>query len=141
MLKVSGKRGALAIADEGRPVTTLREMQFSLTIGEQTYKITRRGLFSPTYELRRESDLVVSAQQAPFVNRFAVKYGDKVWTLKAVGLTAKKFALLHGESQVGAISPTSYNPYRETIVDLPSEMPIEAQVFLIWIVARRWGSD
>jgi hypothetical protein len=141
MLKVSGKRGALAITDEGRPVTTLREMHFSLAIGEQTYKIKREGLFSPTYELWRESDLVVSAQQAPFVNRFAVKYGDKVWTLKAVGLTAKKFALLRDETQVGAISPTSYNPYRETIVDLPSEMPVEARVFLVWIVARRWGSD
>jgi hypothetical protein len=141
MLKVSGKRNALTISDEGRLVTTLREMHFSLTIGEQMYKITRRGLFSPTYELWRESDLVVSAQQAPFVNRFAVKYGDKVWTLKAVGLTAKKFALLLDDSQVGDISPTSYNPYRETIVDLPSEMPIEAHVFLIWIVARRWGSD
>jgi hypothetical protein len=141
MLKVSGKRGALAITDEGRRVTTLREMHFSVAIGEQTYKIKRKGLFSPTYELWRESDLVVSAQQAPFVNRFAVKYGDEVWTLKAVGLTAKKFALLRDETQVGAISPTSYNPYRETIVDLPSEMPVEAQVFLVWIVARRWGSD
>jgi len=141
LLKASGKRGAIALADEdGRIVATMKEMLFSFAVGRQHYKITRKGLFAPRYQLWRDGggDVVASALQAPFVNRYSIECDGKLWTLKAVGLTARKFALLRDSDQVGAIFPTALNPYRETIVDLPGDIPTETQVFLTWIVARQW---
>ncbi|HLJ70433.1 MAG TPA: hypothetical protein VKU03_03890 [Roseiarcus sp.] len=142
MLRASGRRGEITLAaEDGRIVSVLNGGLFAFTVGERAYQIARKGLFSPTYELRREDSLLASAAQAAFVNRYAVECAGKAWTLKAAGLAARKFALLDGKIAVGAIAPTSLNPYRETIVDLPEAIPVEAQIFLTWIVARHWDQD
>lgn len=142
MLRASGKPREIAFAaEDGRIVSLLNEGRFAFAIGEQTYQIVRKGLFSPAYELRGEAGLAASAKQAAFVNRYAVDCAGKAWTLKASGLTARKFVLLDGQAEAGAIAPTSFNPYRETIVDLPDAIPIEAQIFLTWIVARHWDQN
>ena len=142
MLKASGKRSEFAFTDElGRTVAVLRAGVASYTISQQAFTITNTGHFAPLFELWRDGERVASAAQAALVNRYAVECVGRAWRLKATGLTGRKFALLDGKIRVGLISPRWYNPYRETIVDLPSEIPVEAQIFLTWIAARHWESD
>jgi hypothetical protein len=62
--------------------------------------------------------------------------------LKARGLTERKYALLKDETEAGAIYPISFfNPYKEIVVDLPSEIAFEIQVFMTWIVVNSWSDD
>ncbi len=142
MLKASGNHKELAFLDElGRTVAVLKAGVASFAIGGQAYTVTNTGVFAPTFELWLDGERVASAAQAALVNRYAVDCAGKAWRLNAVGLTGRKFALLDGKVRVGAISPKWRNPYSETTVDLPKEIPIEVQIFLTWIVARHWDSD
>ncbi len=142
MLKASGTRKEFAFVDEqGRIVAVLKAGVASFTIGEQAYTVTNTGQFAPIFELWRDGERVASAAQAALVNRYTIDCAGKAWRLNAVGLTGRKFALLDDKVRVGAISPKWYNPYRQTTVDLPGEIPVEVQIFLTWIVARHWESD
>src|ERR1700758_5479172 len=82
----------------------------SFQIGEKTFKITRKGFFGPKYHLWLGEGLVVSVAQTPGFNRYSVAYAQQVWTLKAIGLMARKFGLYQGDKQVGSILPTHLNP-------------------------------
>jgi|SRR5579859_7148140 hypothetical protein len=143
MLKASGKPREMTFATaDGRNVAFFRGEPAAFTVGEHKYMIEKMSGFVPAYQLRRQNALVASAKRAIFLARYAVDSAGKVRTLKARGLTERKYALLNDEAEVGAIYPISFfNPYREVVVDLPSEIAIETQVFMTWIVVNSWSDD
>jgi hypothetical protein len=56
-------------------------------------------------------------------------------------MTARAFALYLGDKQVGSIAPKQMMAFKEIAVDLPSEFPLEIQVFLIWLVVNSWSDN
>ena len=85
--------------------------------------------------------MLVSVQQAAFVNRFRVSSGGREWELKAEGITAKRFGLFDGGARVGGITPSSSFHYtRDIAIDLPADLPLEAQVFVMWVLLWKWGA-
>lgn len=114
----------------------------TFALGELTYVIVQTKHIVPAYQLQREGDPIAAAQRATLSARYSVDCAGKVWTLKALGLTERKYALLSDQTKVGVISPTSFfNPYREIVVDLPDEIAAEVQVFMTWIVTNSWSGD
>src|ERR1700751_675252 len=103
MIRAAGKPGRVELAAGGNQTLLLRENEMSLLVGDKTFKITRKGFFGPKYHLWLGEDLVVSVEQTPCFNPYSVAYAQQVWTLKAIGLMARKFGLYQGEKQVGGI--------------------------------------
>jgi hypothetical protein len=141
MITATGKPGRVELAAGRNQTVLLRENEMSLLVGEKTFKITRKGFFGPTYQLWLGEDLVVSLAQTPCFNRYSLAYSEQVWTLKAIGIMARKFGLYEGDKQVGSILPTHLNPYREILIDLPVELPLEVQAFLLWVVLWNWSAN
>jgi hypothetical protein len=139
MIRAAGKPDRMELVTDGNQTIVLNENAMSFQLGEKTFKITRKGIFGAKFQLWFGEDLVVSTAQTPGLNRHSVAYGQQVWTLKAIGLMARKFGLYQGDRQVGSILPTHMNPCRETIIDLPVELPLEVQAFLMWIVLWTWS--
>jgi hypothetical protein len=141
MIRAAGKPGRVELVAEGNQAVVLRDNEMCFLIGEKTFKITRKGFFGPTYQLWLGKDLVVSLTQTPGFNRYSVAYSQRVWTLKAIGLMARKFGLYQGDKQVGSILPTHLNQYREILIDLPVELPLEVQAFLMWVILWNWSAN
>jgi hypothetical protein len=141
MITATGKPGRVELAAGRNQTVLLRENEMSLLVGEKTFKITRKGFVGPTYQLWLGEDLVVSLAQTPCFNRYSLAYSEQVWTLKAIGIMARKFGLYEGDKQVGSILPTHLNPYREILIDLPVELPLEVQAFLLWVVLWNWSAN
>ena len=141
-MKATGKLGALQLSVSGAPVAVLDHRKMAFTLDGQPYIIRRQGNFFPSYELHHGDELLVFAKAVPFVNRYTIFYGDKSWVLKAEELLAKRFGLYAGSTRVGGINPASrWRPCKEATIDLPDELPLAAQVFLVWIVLSKWGEE
>ena len=141
MIRAAGKPDRMELVTDGNQAIFLNANAMSFQIGEKTFKITRKGFFGPKYQLWLGEDLVVSLAQTPCFNRYSVDYAQQVWTLKAIGLMARKVGLYEGDKQVGSILPTHLNPYREILIDLPVELPLEVQAFLMWVVLWNWSAN
>lgn len=142
MIKATGNVGALQLSIDGTPIGVLDHAKLGFTLDGQTYTVRRRGAFAPIYELLRDNDLLVSVRQAPFVNRYTVTCAGREWKLKAEDMSATRFGLFDGDARVGGITPASRLHYTSDVtIDLPGELPLEAQVFLMWALLWKWGDS
>ena len=142
MIKATGSVSALQLSIDGTPVAVLDHARLGFTLNGESYTIRRAGVFAPVYELFRDNIALVSARQVPFVNRYTVTSAGRMWTLKAEEMLAKRFGLFDGDARVGGITPSSrFNYTRDVSVDLPDELPLEAQVFLMWLLLWNWGDS
>jgi hypothetical protein len=142
MIKAAGSISALQLSIDGTPIAMLNHAKLGFALGGQAYTVRRKGVFGPVYELMRDNELVVSARQAPFVNRYTIAAAGRVWTLKAEEILAKRFGLFDGDARVGGITPSSrFNYTRDISIDLPDALPLEAQVFLMWLLLWKWGDS
>lgn len=143
MLKASGTPSGMTFATaDGRIVARFEGKPVAFVTSDHTYVIKRTSQLVPSYQLLREGGHIASAKRAIFSARYAVDAAGKVWTLKARGLTERKYALLNEKVEAGAIYPVSFfNPYREVVIDLPSEIAIEIQIFMTWVAVSSWSDD
>jgi hypothetical protein len=141
MIRAAGKPDRVELVIGENQTVLLRENEMSFQIGEKTFKITRKGFLGPKYQLWFGNDLVVSVAQTPCFNRYSLTCAQQIWVLKAVGIMARKFGLYQGHKQVGSISPTHLNPYREILIDLPVGLPLEVQAFLMWVILWNWRGN
>jgi hypothetical protein len=140
MIRATGSTSALQLSIDGTAIAVLDHARLGFTLNGQAYTIRRAGVFAPVYELLRDNSALASARQVPFVNRYTVTSAGRVWTLKAEEMLAKRFGLFDGNARVGGITPSSrFNATRDVSVDLPDELPLEAQVFLMWLLLWKWG--
>ena len=139
MIKASAGAGGLQLTLAGTPIAVLASRKLAFALNGQEYTVRRKGAFAPRYELCCGDDLRASIQQALFVNRYEVTCAGRQWTLKAEEITARKFGLYHGTTRVGGIAPASKLHFlRDITIDLPPELPLEAQVFAMWVLYWKW---
>ena len=142
MIKATGKVRTLELSRDGTPIAVLDQAKLGFTLHGQTYTVRRKGVLSPVYELVRDDETLVSIRQAPFVNRYTVTTANREWTFKAEEILAKRFGLFDGDARVGSITPSSRLNYtRDITIDLPDALPLEAQVFLMWLLLWKWGDS
>jgi hypothetical protein len=142
MIKATGSVSALQLSIDGTPIGVLDHARLGFTLNGQTYTIRRAGVFAPVYRLLRANEPLISARQAPFVNRYTMTGIGRIWTLEAEEMLAKRFGLFDGDARIGGITPSSrFNCTKDVTIDLPDELPLEAQVFLMWLVLWKWGDS
>ncbi len=142
MIKATGSVSALQLSIDGTPIAVLDHARLGFTLNGRTYTIRRAGVFAPLYELLRDNVALVSARQVPFVNRYTVTSAGREWRLKAEEILARRFGLFDGDARVGGITPSSrFNFTQDVSIDLPDELPLEARVFLMWLLLWKWGDS
>jgi len=143
MMKASGTDSALELTLYGKPVAVLDHAELGFTVDGQAYIVQHSGFFGLLYELQRDGLTLVSAKQSPFLLQFTVTLGERAWMLKMLSFThQKRFGLFDGDTQVGSIMPSSRMHYtRDIAIDLPEELPLAGQVFLMWLLLWKWSDD
>jgi hypothetical protein len=141
MMKATGSESALELSLDGKLVAVLDHAKLGFSLDGQVYTVRRSGFLGPLYELQQDGLTLLSARQAAFANRYTVSLGDRVWMLKALEITATRFGLFDGGTQVGGISPASRSRHTSDItIDLPEVLPLAGQVFLMWLLLWKWSA-
>ena len=139
MIKGTGIGRELHRSIDGTPIGVLHEAKLEFALNGQTYTVRRRGLFSLDYELLRDTAILASIRQTPFMSRYTVTSAGREWKLKAEQMIGKRHGLFNGDARVGGITPTSGIHYMRNItIDLPEELPLETQAFLMWLLLWKW---
>ena len=126
-----------SVMDEGRPVAGIdvswwREKAV-LTIQGRPYSVYREGLMSGAFVLEHAGTVLARAEKPSVFRRtFLVHYAGREYTLRAKSALRRRFLLLDGSRQVGALAPDSIFA-RRAAVDLPDEWPFPVRVFIIWL--------
>jgi hypothetical protein len=133
MINLSGNR----LSIDGVEIAVLDGDKLGFALRGQTYTVRRTGFFGPLYELMRDDEALASAQQATTRLRFVVASGGRTWTLKPEQWIGNKFGLFDGDTRVGGITPLSAKDFA---IDLPDDLPLETQVFLMWLLVWKWSA-
>ena len=124
---------------DGVEIAELDHYKLGFTLRGQTYAVRRTGSFAPLYELMRGEEALASAQEALTRLRYVVTSGGRTWTLKPEQWIGYRYGLFDGETRVGGITPASRFSIGKVItIDLPENMPLETQVFLMWLLWWKW---
>ncbi len=136
----AGTDTKLDLTNEGKLLATLDHRALSFSLEGETFRITREGMMGPRTELLLGETVLASAKRSPFLNRYAVEHAGQALTMKAIGWGGRKFGLYREEKEVGRITPMQLAVCSEVVIDLPVELPLSVQIFLMWVVLYGWSS-
>ncbi len=133
-----------SVVAEGEPVTELRFPALgpstATAIAGQVYRMRRTGVLREQFTLETDAGrtpVASATQRDPLRRAFAVAVGARRLSLRAESPLRSDYLLLEGDQIVGALRPAG--PRRRGIeASLPDDLPLEACVFLLWVVLLRW---
>jgi hypothetical protein len=110
----------------------------SIVIGDATFSPARDGVLRTTYHLEGNGARLASAAPAGAAfRRFTVEAGTRTCTLAVASWSGRRFTLAENGTAVGTIARTGF--FTTTCAaDLPDDLPLEVQAFLIWLVIIIW---
>jgi hypothetical protein len=112
-----------------------------VTISGQVYAFRREGVLHAEYALLHGDHVLARAKKVSVFSRaFNIDLAGRPLELKALSFWSRRFGLFENESQVGSIRPASWFG-RRVVLDLPEDVPLPAQVFLLWLVLIVWPAD
>lgn len=130
---------------DGAPVTEINFPAFgpstATPIAGRRYRLRRTGVLRDHFTLEADSDgaLVASAtQRDPLRREFLVEVGPQRLTLCAESPLRSDYRLLDDQRPIGAIRPLARLRHGAE-ADLPDSLPLEARVFLMWVVLLLWS--
>lgn len=128
-----------------------------LDIDGKTYKIypkprqgIRVGLMSGIYLLENDGVIIAqyeSTQPTGFISfpgasliniEGKLTYNHRIFFLNTKSFSNQQFTLLENHQQVGHLHIERKILIRKLIADLPGDIPIEIQVFLLWVLLCGW---
>lgn len=112
-----------------------------LTVRGGTFRVSRTGMLSGDFLLESGTGIVARATKPSFLRRsFVVQHEAKTYTLRARSSFRRSFVLLEGDREVGAIVPDGFWTRRAS-ANLPGEVALPVQVFLIWLAVLLWKRE
>lgn len=132
-----------AISRNGAPVGEIECAPMweraAIAIGGTTYLAGREGKVTGKFYLQANGNRrLVSAEKPSALRRlFTVQAGGRTLTLKAASAFGRAFVLTEREIQVGSIAPLGWFT-RKCRAELPDDLALEVQAFLIWLVILLW---
>ena len=118
-------------------VSCFRE-RAQLRIAESDFEIYREKIFGGEFIMKqKESTVVRAVKPSAFTRTFEIETKQGRYTLKPESTFKRKFILLHGDRQIGSVSPNGAFTRKATI-DLPENMSLAEQVFIFWLVLIMW---
>lgn len=110
----------------------------SITIGEATFRPARDGVLRATYHLDGDGARLASATPAGTgLRRFTVEAGARTFTLAVASWSGRRFTLTENGAAVGTIARSGIFSTKSQ-ADLPDNVPLAVQAFLIWLVIIVW---
>jgi hypothetical protein len=109
----------------------------SISVDGATYRPVTDSVLRGRFHLEKNGTLVASAQSAGFWRRrFMIQIGAKSCTLRP-SWSGRSFVLLQNDTEAGRIGATGFFS-RKCEAELPDDLPLEVQAFLIWLVISTW---
>ena len=106
--------------------------------GGQTYAAYRESLLAGTFVLQSGERALARAQKASaFLRAFDIDLAGRPLELKATSFWTREFVLFEGGVPVGRIAPAGWFG-RRAVIDPPPDVPLPAQLFLLWLVLVLW---
>jgi hypothetical protein len=111
-----------------------------LEVGGERYEARRKGWRSKEFVLERNGGQAVAMVEQPsaWKGRFVFEHGGNRYELEKE--TARKSTFVvrrEGVGQVGSVGSEGAFK-REWTAELPEELPLEAKVFIVWLVVLLW---
>ncbi|HEV3050828.1 MAG TPA: hypothetical protein VGX50_10985 [Longimicrobium sp.] len=105
------------------------------------YRVYREGMASGAFVLEKSGQTLARAvKPSAFKARFEIQAGGRAFTMHRPRWWRSDFALLEGQTQVGSVRRARAFT-RRTIVDLPHDLPLAAQVFVFWLALIIWNRE
>ena len=85
--------------------------------------------------IEKTTSILANAQQ--------IEHDGRTWQMKPARYFGKTFNVLSdGGSILGIIAPGRFFfPLSDITIDLPDDVPILVQVFMLWLAVRYWATD
>jgi len=110
----------------------------TLTVGGATYNPVSEGALRPKFHLDAGGTRIANVELAgTLFRRFVVHAGAKTCTLKVASWFGRSFVLTENDVEVGRIARSGFFTAR-CRAELPNDLPLPVQAFLIWLVLITW---
>jgi hypothetical protein len=110
----------------------------TLTISGTTYNPVSEGGQRTKLHLDGGGARIAEAKSAgTLFRRFIVRIGAKTYTLKVASWLGRIFVLTENDVEIGRIARTGFLTARSR-AELPDDLPLPLQAFLIWLVLTTW---
>ena len=92
---------------------------------------------------RDDEAVVVEKTTSLFANAQQIEHGGSTWLMKPARYFGKTFNVASASGTViGTIAPARFFfPLSDITVDLPDDVPLLVQVFMLWLAVRYWATD
>lgn len=105
-----------------------------------TYELGRAGLASGDFTLKSDGRRLAGAvKPSPLRRRFVVSCPEGTYTLQARHPFLRPFDVIEGREVIGSIEPDRLFGERGR-AKLPTKLPFETSVFMLWLVLTVWRS-
>lgn len=110
----------------------------TLTVGGVGYNPVSEGVLRTKFHLDAGGTRIADVELGgTFFRRFIVHAGVKTYTLKVASWFGRSFVLTENDVEVGRIARTGFFTAR-CRAELPDDLPLPLQAFLIWLVLITW---
>lgn len=131
-----------AIVKSGAPVGEIVGHRMgggaTINIGGKSYEAAREGVMSSAYYLESGGNRIARAERtSAFKGSFTLQAGGRTYLLSRASAFGRAFALTENEVKVGSIARMGFFS-RMSAAELPDDLALEVQAFLIWLVIAMW---
>jgi hypothetical protein len=110
----------------------------TLTVGGASYDPVSEGVLRTKFHLDAGGARIADVElRGTLFRRFVVHSGAKTYALKVASWFARNFVLTENDVEVGRIARTGFFTAR-CRAELPDDLPLPLQAFLIWLVLTTW---
>lgn len=113
----------------------------TFSIDGADFRAWREGMFSGEFLLAKDGETIARAQKpSALKSSFNIEFSDRQYTLKKESWAGRSFVLIQGDIEVGSIRPEGVLT-RKASVDLPGDMPMPLQLFVVWLTILLWKRE
>lgn len=145
MLKAQRRKQFIDVCRGDQLVTSFNFVRRSpFSVDGQEYMAKATSLLGVSFSLYRGDEVVVVEKTTSLLaNAQQIEHDGRTWLMKPARYFAKTFNVLSdGGTTLGVITPAKYFfPLSDITIDLPDDVPILVQVFMLWLAVKSWTTD
>jgi hypothetical protein len=108
-----------------------------ITLGAMRFVAAAEGMLGGKFHLTCNGLRVATAERSGLRRGLVVQAGSRNLMLKPASAFGRGFTVVENDVPIGSITPASWAS-RKCRAELPDDLALEMQVFLIWLVLLIW---
>ncbi len=145
MLKARRRKQLIDVCRDNQLLTSFNYVRWSpFSLGGHEHMVKATSVLGVSFSLYRGDEAVVVEKTTSLLaNAQQIEHDGRRWSMKPARYFGKTFNVRSdGGAQVGAITPARYFfPLSDITIDLPDDVPIVVQVFMLWLAVKSWATD